>query len=431
MLIRRTKMKKITVLLSLIILVVSLNAYTNASSMGLADSYSLRANGIEAGYWNPANLYDSQNKGYELYLLNAGLSLSSNLLSISLYNEINGDTLTIAKRKNILSKFENSLQVNANLHYSLLGYSYNQHSISIGLSATALGKISKKYLNLLLLGNTETYDKTYTFTKKNNGLRVLSYADLTYATSTKILSDIIPSLDYVKWLPDVKIGYSLSGLIGISEADITKYDSHFSTNDSTGIHLDQEIKGRYGLGGYGMKIKLGLESEVYDNLKVGLTFDNLIGFIKWIGKTEAAEFKVSTDSIFIADLGDNFITQSDTSYTIGSYETTLPTIFHFGALYNYDKASFSLDWEQNLSSGIIYSTEPEVSLGSQYYVLPYLPLRLGFAFGNINRNHKFTYGIGYESNKFSINIGLESVSQIIPNSDSKNLSFGITSKLKW
>lgn len=424
-------MRKITIIFSILVLFCSLNAFTNAASMALADSYSLRANGIEAGYWNPANLYDNQNKGYELYLLNTGISLSGNLLSVGLYNEINGDTLTIAKRKDILSRFDNSLQVNANFHYSLLGYSYNQHSISVGITTIALGKISKKYLDLLLLGNSETYDKTYTFTKENNSARALSYADLTYAASTKTLSDIIPSLDYVKWLPDVKIGYSFSALIGISEADVIKYDSHFSTNDSTGIHLDQSIKGKYALGGYGMKMKLGLESEVYKNLKVGLTFDNLIGFVKWTGKTKATEFNASTDSIFIADLGDNFITQSDTTYSIGNYETTLPVIFHFGALYNYDKASFSLDWEQNLGSDAIYSDQPEVSFGSQYYVLPYLPLRFGFGFGNIDREHKFTYGIGYEGNKFTFNIGVESVSQVFPNSDSKNVSFGITSKLKW
>ncbi len=424
-------MKKITFLLGIILLVSSLNAYTNAASMALADSYSLRANGIEAGYWNPANLYDDDEKGYELYLLNTGLSLSSNLLSISLYNEINGDTLTIATRKDILSKFDNSLQVNANLRYSLLGYSFNQHSLSAGLTVSALGKVSKQYLELLLLGNTETYNHNYTFTRKNNGFRMLSYADLTYAASSKTLADIIPSLDYVKWLPDIKVGYSFSGLIGLSEADITKYDSHFSTNDSTGIHLDQSIKARYGLGGYGMKLKFGMKSEVYKNLNVGITFDNLIGFVKWIGKTEAAEFNVSTDSVFVSDLSDNFVTQSDTTYSIGSYETTLPPILHFAALYKYDKATFSLDWNQNLGSGIIYSNEPEVSIGSEYYALPYLPIRFGFAFGNINRNHKFSYGIGYEGNRFSIGIGFESVSQLFPNSDSKNLSFGITSKLKW
>ena len=90
-----------------------------------------------------------------------------------------------------------------------------------------------------------------------------------------------------------------------------------------------------------------------------------------------------------------------------------------------------MDWNQNFGPGIFYSTEPEVSLGSQYYVLPYLPLRLGFAFGNNDRNYKFTYGLGYEIDRFSLDIGFESVSQIFPNSDSKNISFGITSKLKW
>jgi hypothetical protein len=424
-------MKKYYILIVILLFIGSLNAYTNAASMALADSYSLRAKGIETGYWNPANLYDSQETGYELYLLNAGISLASNFLSVSLYNEINGDSLTISKRKNILNKFDKSLQINANMKYSLLGYSFNQHSISIGLTINALGKLSKQYLDLLLLGNTETYNHNYTFSKKNNGFHALSYADMTYASSSKTLNDIIPSLDYVQWLPDIKIGYSFSAILGISEADITKYDSHFSTNDSTGIHLDQEIKGRYGLGGYGMKLKFGMKSQVYDNLQVGITFDNLIGFVKWVGKTETVEFNVSTDSVFIADLSDNFITQNDTTYSIGSFETTLPTIFHFGTLYKYNKASFSLDWNQNFGPGIFYSTEPEVSLGSQYYVLPYLPLRLGFAFGNNDRNYKFTYGLGYEIDRFSLDIGFESVSQIFPNSDSKNISFGITSKLKW
>lgn len=424
-------MKNIIISLIFIISLSLLNAFTNASSMALAGSYSLRANGIEACYWNPANLYDNENTGYELYLLNAGMSLSNNFLSIKLYNDINGDSLTIAKRKDILSKFDNSLNIKSNLRYSLFGYSFNQHSISVGLTATVLGKISKKYLNLVLLGNSDTYDQTYTFTKKNNDFKMLSYADLTYAASTKTLSDIIPSIDYFKWLPEIKIGYSFSFLVGLSEAELTNYSSHFSTTDSTGIHLDQNAKARFALGGYGMKMKIGFASEIYNNLNVGITFDNLIGFVKWIGKTQVAEFNVSTDSVFISNLSDNFITQSDTTYAISSYETTLPSILHFGALYKYKKASFSLDWNQNLTTCGIYSCQPEVSFGTEYYVLPYLPLRMGLALGNCDREHKFTYGIGYEVRRFTFNIGLESVSNFIPNSNSKNLSIGITSKLKW
>ncbi|NLK49293.1 MAG: hypothetical protein GX294_01440 [Candidatus Cloacimonetes bacterium] len=77
-----------------------------------ADSYMLRARGVEANYWNPALL----NRMGELWLpaLNTGISINNNALDLKYYNHImDNKEISESDKEELLSRMDGSLRFNA------------------------------------------------------------------------------------------------------------------------------------------------------------------------------------------------------------------------------------------------------------------------------------------------------------------------------
>ncbi|MDD3235797.1 MAG: hypothetical protein PHH43_05665, partial [Candidatus Cloacimonetes bacterium] len=105
-------MKKLILLsLTMVIVFSSLAAIKTGKSIFYADSYMLRARGVEAAYWNPANLMAG--KYYDLWVpgVNTGIFVNNNALDLDTYNYVmSQERLNDDDKQLILGKMDGSLR---------------------------------------------------------------------------------------------------------------------------------------------------------------------------------------------------------------------------------------------------------------------------------------------------------------------------------
>ena len=184
-----------------------------------ADSYMLRARGVEANYWNPALL----NRMGELWLpaLNTGISFNNNALDLKYYNHImDNKEITESDKEELLNRMGGSLRFNAKVESSIVGFCIGDASRSSSLHLFGKAQLSQRYLYLLLYGNEEEH---YEFSKKDTNVESLGYIDLTVG-----MGDI--RLPLPESIPDIRFGWSGSLLFGVEELDTSHFSVSFSSN---------------------------------------------------------------------------------------------------------------------------------------------------------------------------------------------------------
>ncbi|MBW6515892.1 MAG: hypothetical protein K0B81_04650 [Candidatus Cloacimonetes bacterium] len=411
---------QLVILIAIILLGLSLNlsAYSG-SSLALAGSYSLRASGSEANYWNPANFAYPSTYDTEIMLINSYISLNNNALSIGKYNDYNGTYLTDKDKQDIVNSLQNRLLVNSSFSHYLLGFSFNRFAISSKINLFAQGNLSAKYVELLLLGNE--YDRSYSFGKDKNNLEALGYIDFTIGFSP--YSFIL--IDYL-----IHTGIALSYLTGLGVLTTEDYEGILNVSDD-GVQLEQNITMKNGLSGYGFKSMIGFRSDINENLSIGLSIDNLAGFINWTSNTERRYYSASIDSLYIIDLDEDIFDHSEIKEEIGHFKTYLPVFTRISVLYRLENVDLSLDWKQGYVNSVLTSKTPEISMGTEYYLTPYIPLRMGFRPGLGAEPYNLTYGLGFETKSFEFNLGINSIGALIPSTYSKGIAVAISSKWRF
>ncbi|HPM02217.1 MAG TPA: hypothetical protein PK816_08685, partial [Candidatus Cloacimonadota bacterium] len=103
-------MKKIIIIL-IITCIASLYAINTPSSIPYSGSYMQRAKGVDAIYWNPANLPNLETRA-EMQILPLSYRIYNNALSIDLYNELMVDTLSQDLKDKFLNEMDGNLNVN-------------------------------------------------------------------------------------------------------------------------------------------------------------------------------------------------------------------------------------------------------------------------------------------------------------------------------
>jgi len=408
--------------LTLLILLLTSSAGLFAGSAGsisLAGSYSLRAHGAEANYWNPANLaYPVFYRG-ELFIINTGLNIDNNALSIGKYNDINGTYLTDSDKQNIITGLKKHLILNTDISHTLAGIHLPGIALAARVNLHIRGKLSSEYVELLLLGNE--YDRVYKFTKDNNHLEGIGYTDLTAGISP-----------YTLYLGDYTIhtGIAFSLLYGYGVITTEKYSGTLLINND-GLNLEQQVVLKFGENGFGMKSLVGFRSDINDNLTVGLTIDNLGGFIHWVGEIEQRTYTASADSLYIIDLDKDFFLSDETVEESGSFTTSLPITTRIAAIYHLYDFNLSVDWKQGYVNSVLTDKTPEISMGAEYYIRPHIPLRIGFSPGLGSERYSFSYGAGWSARSYDLEIGLQTIGSPIPSNYLKGIGLGITSRWRF
>jgi hypothetical protein len=407
-------MKSSISLFLLMIIVSSLVATQTANSLAYSGSFMLRAQGSEALYWNPAAL-NQQYRDVTLPLFNQSYQISNSAFDIDTYNYISGRYLTEADKVKILKHIDNAIVVNANTHIMLLGFSLGNIAFASSIHGYSEARISEDYIKLLLTGNEES---DYYFGKKDNQLSAISYQDITIG-----IGDIdLAALTEIDNIPHIKFGIATSLLTGLGVVETDYYKGLFHSGFD-GMSVSQDVIIKTGIGGIGHKSLISLYSKPLDYLTLGMSFDNMLGYIKWFGRMDATHYSIEADSVYASDLQSDIFTETHSTKTTDSFVTKLPPEIRLGALGSYKDLNLSIDWVQGFANSQVTSSIGTISVGSEYYITPKIPIRAGLKFGNRDYPWSLSYGTGYTGKHINFSIGLQSFSSVIPGQRSKGVSF--------
>lgn len=408
-------MKKLSLLLLLTLVgVMSLSAFATGKSILFSDSFMLRAQGSEAIYWNPA-LINPSYSDILLPAINTGYYIANNSLDLDTYNSImRKDYLDQDDKDKFLAKIRDGhLSVDSELHTSVFGLTIGDVGLASSLHFYGRGSLDKDYLDLLLNGNE---DSLYVFTKEDNDFSTISFGDITFG-----MGDI--TLPLGEYVPKIKVGFSGSLLIGGMDAHMREFNGTLESSIE-GLSFNQDILVDTGLVGGGFKGMLGAVSSPLPGLTVGATLDNLFGFINWGLNSEALHFNFSADSLYVANLEDDFYDEVHERVDIDNYTTKLPAELRLAALFDLKVANVSADWVFPFDSSVLASQKGRLSLGGEVNVLEHFPIHMGMAFGNNDLPARFSLGFGVKTSYGDIGLGYQSFGSIFPGYTSKGISLG-------
>ena len=406
-------MKKMILTTLVLLLVSSIFGYSTGKSLMYSDSYLLRAQGADALYWNPALLTPNY-AGTQIPLANTAFFATNNSLDLATYNHIMGRSfLTEEDKEKLLSKIDTKIAVSSEFHTYLYGNTFGSYALSSSLHLFAKAAVAEKYLDLALNGNTET---EYHFNKSTNNLAALSFVDMSFGRGNMLLPKIHPSL------PIIKYGYSGSLLFGLQGLRTKQYTGMFSSSYD-GLFANQDLVLQSGVAGLGFKGSFGLFSEPIPNLQAGLALDNILGFINWGAQTEDIKYHISMEEVYIADLQDDFYTESKTTVSSDNWTSKLPMELKLATMYKFPKVNLSLDLKQGFGNSIMTSKIARWSLGGEYLFTPIIPIHYGLALGNSEYPWRVSYGMGLRLKTMEFGLGVQSFESIAPGYKSKGISF--------
>jgi hypothetical protein len=400
------------------------------SSLPFSNSYLQRSSGIEALYWNPANINNIPTR-HELLFLPLGFRLENNIISLDLYNRTTGQFMDDDIKHEMLGSLNGFLMVGMNMNLINFGYMYDKWAFSMGTNMAARSNIDEQYIELMLFGNE--MDREYVFTTANNNFAMLAYQDITFGYGGFVINTIHP--DFFRNVPDINIGISVSALAGLATAESIDFIGTLWASDVEGFNMLQDVNMRYGVLGYGCKLAIGLSSVVYEfdeehTLSAGLSFDNILGSIKWLENLEEHHYTVRADNVFMNKLEYDLIQDSQSTKSIDSFRSYLPLVFRFGTLYSYQDFTFSVDYAQNFGKNHAYYYDPEFSFGIEYLVGKWLPIQFGVRLPNGELLSAYSFGLGLRYDRFECGFGYQSIGSFFGDK-TKGLSLSTQMKFRF
>jgi hypothetical protein len=437
-------MKKYILLTALLALSAILTAISTGPAVPLANSYLQRATGVEANYWNPANI-NRQNLNnapafndsiavadlikrtkkanrQEILFVPVQLKIENDILSLNLYNSFAGQQITDDKKnqiinsidKNITLAFDNSIQ---------MGYRRNRVAFSTSSHIKLKARLDKQ-LAEVINGNRfifkedeKTEDNIHVFNHDNNNVQALAYQDITLGFGSYSVNNGFKSLFKnieIDQFPTIYFGTTFSYLLGYGHAATKEFNGILEMGDEDGIFFDQRVVTNHAILGNGFKAGFGFSTEDIlinekQSFSIGLSWDNLFGQIKWNGTTESTTYMATIDNVHALDAEDDILVEHSETIEIDPYTIKLPTIFRFGIHYNYNDLSASFDISKTNGMAKLYSQDPEISIAIQHplywkwlqgqfgYRIPNGENQAVYAFGLKGDWRKFETGFGYQS----------------------------------
>ncbi|MEE9133233.1 MAG: hypothetical protein V3U13_06710 [Gemmatimonadota bacterium] len=359
-------------------------ASPSARSFGLAGSYSARARGYEAPYWNPANLGLPDGAGWSIGIVGANASLTNNSLSYGQITDLYGEFLDNATKSQLLEDIrqgdpDRMFELGAEVGASALAISIWR--FGFGLSAVGRGnfKVTPDAAELILFGNVGADGTGKDFDVAGNGDgSIFSSAYLSYAQPFTI-----PALDYL----GMKFSVGASVKYGIAHALIQVNDrgSSFAA-DPLVLDADVEVLTSNGSNaGQVWSIDLGAAMD-WASWTFGLALQNAFADVKWneddfeltsfVGTADLQSATLVDTTIAFADLA-----QEDRDRVVASLkDADPPKRLRLGAMYRAGPNwSLSADYVELIGGSLREQWDRSLSAGAQLNLISALPLRAGLA----------------------------------------------------
>jgi hypothetical protein len=318
----RTNKRHLAALAALLLPVLAVNvapdalAGGDARALGMGGAQTAVARGVEAAIWNPANLAFSP--GGSMALAGVSADLHNNSFSLDRYNEVSGAELSTADKEDLLADIpDGGFALDAAVGAGGFGLQVGRFAVTTGVTGAGRGNLDRDFFDLVLFGNTpgETVDLSDTW---GEGYAV-GRASLSYGQP--VMSGSLGRL---------AVGVRASYLYGLYEMHVDESYGAVTTT-MTDISGEAFVAATTAEGGAGYGVDLGMTWQAPGGWTVGAALDNAFSSLAWNGTVERTELRVTADGInaFADDL-DDAVVDSDTTYAVAGYETSLPMRLRLG-----------------------------------------------------------------------------------------------------
>lgn len=372
---------------------------SNARSVAMGGAYTAVAAGVEAPFWNPANLALPGSRKPRFNLVSVGVGLQNNSFTLEHYNLYNGEHLSETDKQDILSHVPGEgWRMNMGTEVQALGFAIGNVAVTAsGYAASDFG-LSKDMLDLMLNGNE--FERLYDIgTSFGEGWGASSFA----------VSIGLPTP--MTWFKKSTFGISAKYLRGFAYGKVREASSTLIT-DIEGLHGSGRLVIDHALGGNGFALDVGMAAQVTDSWTMSMSLLNAFNYINWSKDPKQFVYTFSVDSLALESSDDatidSLFTDGKENVGIEPFSASQPAQLRLGVAHTGRRLVLALDVAQGLRDGAGVSTTPRVAVGSEFRVIDLLPLRGGIAIGG-QSGFTVSTGFGFELSVFSWNFALASM----------------------
>jgi hypothetical protein len=366
---------------------------SSGRSVGMGGAYTQIARGVEAAFWNPANLGFAKKSEISLTILSVGINAGNNSLTLGQYNRYNGSFLTSDDKQTILNSIpDDGLDLSLDADVLALGISRGNLALFLCGRGTSNLLLPKDPIQVLFFGN------------EINDTVVFSGSDAEAFASM----DLGVSCGRSMWKRSDKellFGVTTRYIRGLTYEKVDQAEGEILTLE-TGMNGEGNFLVRSSSGGWGYGLDFGLALEYKKNWTFGLSFMNLLNRVKWSKNTEQRVYQVQIDSLLAEDFdADSMIVEHSFTEAINSFTTRIPTSMHAGVAYRGDRSLLSFDLKQGFRKGMGVTKRLMASLGAEYRLYRWLDLRGGIAVGG-DKGVTLANGLGFNLGVYRLDLGI-------------------------
>lgn len=389
--------------------------------LALAGSITSSAMGFESANVNPARFAFSK-PSYNLFQLSN--SINNNLISLDIYNRLNGSVMYEEDSDITQSEFidyigtrDLKIATNVNLNIPFVNFNNQRYAVHWNLSEFIDAKMGNELLLLAFEGNE--WEKEISFDLEFMSVFIGEYGISWWTKNSSIA-----------------VGGTIKYLQGISYLHLyTEEQSEPLFTDSSGVNLSAVYRLDQYPGGSGFATDFGLAMEDENTgWSIGISAINLFGFLKWdthnsanslLGKSISNMLPLDGYQAKITKLNilnltaDNFLSgESGIPDSVISQDTTLisleqspikmdyPSMFRLGATKKMGSDfSISYDVRTGFRDGETITKNWITSVGIEITRFPIFPLRLGISNGAA-LDKRLGLGFGIRINPIQFDVGL-------------------------
>ncbi|HPN35852.1 MAG TPA: DUF5723 family protein [bacterium] len=391
---------------------------TSARGLGMGGAFTAQARGVQAQFWNPANLGAPDNPRFSLNFISAEAGLWNNSFTKGMYDKYNGRHWNSQDVEDILNAIpDDGLRLNAETWLNVLSFSVGSVAVSFGINGAGFFTLDRTPFTLALKGNE--IGKTYTLEDIDGQALALGVFGLSYGRSIKLphtewfsvgttlhsffvgpfmnVDRAQASLSFQEYHMDLDAEFAISDNLNIAGLDLWEEDE----DDS-----DTESKESWPLK-MGWGLDLGAAARFSSKWMVGFSIFNLLGHIPWAEAGRIGRGCVQADSltVFTDDDDKDAVLDSLWSEPAGSLSGKLPTILRLGASYQVGHYLVTADLRQDFANGAFTSTRTQLAVGTEWSRIRWLPLRMGVVIGG-RKGIGTSFGLGVCPGAFRFNMGV-------------------------
>jgi len=450
--------------------------------VSMGRTYVVLSRSVDCLGINPANLGLDDRLPFTLSLPAVGARVSSDLLNLQTYNDYFTGvpdpqnpsnriayTLTDQDKNTILSRMPDAGSTRADLEANVFGLSIQMGRIgALGFDVTEhVGvklDLPKQYVKMFLFG-FDSLGSNYNF----NGTSAdawwyrewnASYAnklpfnlpllhDIRFGVGFKIIQGfgVMVTDHYNGSLANTNVNAGIPNSVPQYQVN-ANFDFLTKRSGSNVFTTDTTGKSKFNFtpfpdpAGKGTGFDFGLNGEVKDGFRVGISITD-IGKISW------NQNLVETYGSYNALLTDPFDSTQQAELKKGfrgtnrpgqPFVTALPTKFRLGVSIDSKKMPvlhylpgdwlWEVDYNQGLNNSLGNSTVPRLSVGTEWRIIPILPLRTGITVGGADQ-FRWSFGFGLDFWILSLDVGTENFGMFFAPNSTAMISAGAGLRLRF